>query len=326
MKNKAKAVLKVAAVQFEMKQDDKATNLKTMERYIARAAAEGADIVSFPEICLTGYNYLFECSKKKLEAIAEDVVKGPSVRKVQAMAKRHKIVVAFGLLEKAADGLFNTYVVVTPDRGTIFKHRKIHAFENSAISQGNQLEVFELFGWKMGVLICYDNNLPENPRVLCLKGAELIFAPHQTGAFDMSSRGMGRIPLELWRNRDRYPAAMQQAIEGPKGYQWIAKWLPSRPYDNNLFYVFANGVGIDGPEVRVGCSMILDPEGLILAETKKAGDAMVVASLSREACVRTIAGGHLKARRPSLYGKIVEPVKEVDTRSVRNELTGHKIK
>jgi predicted amidohydrolase len=85
-------------------------------------------------------------------------------------------------------------------------------------------------------------------------------------------------------------------------------------------------VGIDGPEVRVGCSMILDPEGLVLAETRRAGDDLIVASLSREARVRTVAGGHLKARRPSLYGKIVEPVKELDTRSVRNELTGHKIK
>jgi predicted amidohydrolase len=326
MKTTTKAVLKVAAVQFEMKQDDKAANLKTMERFVARAAEEGADIVSFPEMCLTGYNYLFECSARKLNAIAEDAARGRSVRNVHAMAKRHKIVVAFGLLERASDGLFNTYVVVTPQDGAIFKHRKIHAFENSAISQGNQLEVFELFGWKMGVLICYDNNLPENPRVLCLKGAEVIFAPHQTGAFDMASRGMGRIPLELWRNRHRDPAALQQAIEGPKGYQWIAKWLPSRPYDNNLFYVFSNGVGIDGPEVRVGCSMILDPEGIVLAETKRAGDDLVVATLSKSACVRTIAGGHLKARRPSLYAKIVEPVAERDTRSVRNELTGHKIK
>ena len=59
MKSKIRAILKVAAVQFEMKQDDKTANLKTMERFIARAAEEGADIVSFPEICLTVYNYLF---------------------------------------------------------------------------------------------------------------------------------------------------------------------------------------------------------------------------------------------------------------------------
>jgi hypothetical protein len=72
--------------------------------------------------------------------------------------------------------------------------------------------------------------------------------------------------------------------------------------------------------------MILDPEGIILAETRKAGDDLVVAFLSKSARQRTVASGHLKARRPSLYGKIVEPVEERDTRSVRNELTGHKIK
>ena len=319
--------IRVAAAQFEMRQEDKAANLATIESLIARAAAAGADIISLPEMCLTGYNFLFDSGPRKLRCIAEDTAHGPSVRRVQAMARRYKIVVMFGMLEKAEDGgLYNTYVVVTPREGRIFQHRKVHAFENSAIRQGSELEIFRLFGWTMGVLICYDNNLPENPRVLCLKGAELIFAPHQTGAFDMSSRGMGRIPLHLWRNRHRDPAALQQQIEGPKGYQWITKWLPSRPYDNNLFYVFANGVGIDGPEVRVGCSMILDPEGIILAETKKAGDDLVVASLSKSARQRTVAGGHLKARRPSLYAKIVEPITERDTRSVRNELTGHKIK
>jgi predicted amidohydrolase len=278
-------------------------------------------------MCLTGYDYLFECTPRKLRSVAEDTVRGPSVRRVHALARRHGVVVLFGLLERSATGdMYNAYVVVTPQSGPVFQHRKIHAFENSAIKQGDRLDVFDLFGWRMGVLICYDNNLPENPRVLCLKGAELIFAPHQTGAFDMTSRQMGRIPLEVWRNKDRDPAALQQEIDGPKGYQWIMKWLPARPYDNNLFYVFPNGVGIDGPEVRVGCSMILDPEGIVLSETRKPGDDMIVASLSKSARLHTVAGGHLKARRPSLYGKIAEPIEERDTRSVRNELTGHKIK
>lgn len=327
MTRKKRAIIHVAAVQFEMRQDDKPANLATMETFVARAAAAGADIVAFPEMCLSGYNYLFECSARKLRAIAEDTARGPSVRRVQALARRHGIVVMFGMLERAAGGdLFNTYVVVDPEQGAVFQHRKIHAFENSAIRQGECLEVFDLFGWRMGVLICYDNNLPENPRVLCLKGAEIIFAPHQTGAFDMASRGMGRIPLDVWRNRYADPAAIRQAIDGPKGYEWIMKWLPSRPYDNNLFYVFPNGVGIDGPEVRVGCSMILDPEGIVLAETRAAGADLVVAPLSRDARLRTVSSGHLKARRPSLYNKIVEPVEERDTRSIRNELTSHQIK
>lgn len=327
MTTRRKAILRVAAVQFEMRQDGKEANLATMERWIARAAAAGADLVAFPECCLSGYNHLFESSRRRLLAIAEDAVTGPSVRRVQAMARRHRIAVLFGLLEKTtAGGLYNTCVVVTGSDGTVFRHRKIHAFENSAILQGGEPEVFELFGWRMGVLICYDNNLVENPRVLCLKGAEVIFAPHQTGGFDMGSRGMGRIPLALWRNRERDPAALRQAILGPKGREWIHKWLPARAYDNNLFYVFANGVGIDGPEVRVGCSAIVDPEGIILAETTASGDDMVIASLAKRARLRTVASGHLKARRPSLYTKIVEPAIEVDTRLVRNELTGHQIR
>lgn len=323
----AKNPLQVAAVQFEMQEADKAANLAIMGHFVAQAAAQGADIVSFPEMCLLGYNHLSERTKRQLLALSEDAWHGPSVRTVRAMARKHGIVILFGLLERGeGDAMYNSYVVVTPDQGTIFVHRKVHAFENSAIRSGGQLDVFDLFGWRMGVLICYDSNLPENPRVLCLKGAELIFAPHQTGGFDMSSRGMGRIPLPLWRNRRRDPASLQQAIEGPRGKQWIMKWLPSRAYDNNLFYVFTNGIGIDGPEVRTGNSAILDPEGIVLASTDKAGDDMIVASLSKGARLRTVASGHLKARRPSLYGKIVEPAAERDTRACRNELTRHKIK
>lgn len=324
---KRRDAIRVAAVQFEMRTDDKEANLATMERWVARAAAAGADLVAFPEICLTGYNHLFACSRRRLLQIAEDAESGPAVRRVRAMARRHRIVVLFGLLERTArDELYNTYVVITGSGGTIFRHRKIHAFENSAIRQGSELAVFELFGWRMGVLICYDNNLVENPRVLCLKGAEVIFAPHQTGGFDMASRGMGRIPLALWRNRERDPAALRQAILGPKGRAWIHKWLPARAYDNNLFYVFANGVGIDGPEVRTGCSAIVDPEGIVLAETTASGDDMVIATLAASARLRTVASGHLKARRPSLYAAIVEPTAEIDTRLARNELTGHQIR
>lgn len=72
-------VLRVAAVQFAMRMDDKAANLAVMDDYIARAAAAGAVLVAFPEICLTGYNHLFDCSRRRLLAIGEDAATGPSV-------------------------------------------------------------------------------------------------------------------------------------------------------------------------------------------------------------------------------------------------------
>jgi predicted amidohydrolase len=318
--------LKVAAVQFEMAQNDKNRNLATMADFVAQAARKGADVVSFPELCTTGYHFLTGLDKPEILKIAEDTKNGPTVKFLTGKAREHNVFIVAGILEKGEnDACYNTAVVVGPE-GPIFQHRKVHAFENSAILEGRKLETFDLHGWKCGILICYDNNLPENTRVLALQGAELIFAPHQTGGFDIPKAGMGRIPLEFWRNRHRDPVPMKDAILGLKGRAWITKWLPSRAYDNNAYIIFANGVGIDGPEVRVGCSMILDPEGIIVAETNEAEDDLIIATLYKEKRINSLASSHMASRRPSLYGKVVEAVPEVDTRTLRNRVSNEKIK
>jgi 5-aminopentanamidase len=215
-------------------------------------------------------------------------------------------------------------VVIGPT-GPIFQHRKIHAFENSAIKEGRSLDTFQLHGWTCGILICYDNNIPENTRVLALQGAEIIFAPHQTGGFDIARAGMGRIPLDTWRNRHADPLPMKWAITGLKGREWLMKWLPSRAYDNNTYLVFTNGVGIDGPEVRVGCAMIIDPEGMVINETTEAEDAIIVSQLTKEKRIGSLPSAHIGSRRPSLYHKIVEPIPEIDTRLLRNSVSTEQI-
>lgn len=321
----SKDTLKIAAVQFEMAENDKKANLRTMARFIGEAHAKGADLIVFPELCTTGYHFLTGLDRKKLLGIAEKTDSGPTFRFFHGLAKKTKMAILFGMLERDEAGrMYNTFVVVTA-KGRVFQHRKVHAFENSAISQGDRLDVFQLHGWTMGALICYDNNLPENNRILALKGAEIIFAPHQTGGFDIERCGMGRIPLALWNNREKDPAPLRQAILGPKGREWLMKWVPSRSYDNNVYTIFANGVGIDGPEVRPGCSMIVDPEGIVIAETTEAADAMIVATASRAALKGTLAGSHVLARRPSLYGKISEPAPERSTREIRNSISREKI-
>ncbi len=319
----SKEALKIASVQFEMAENDKAANLEKMYHHIDEAHRKGVDVVAFPEMCTLGYHFLTQSSRDTILAIAEPV-DGPLFEAVHKKAKETGMYILYGILESGDDVAYNTYVVVGPE-GFIHSYRKVHAFENTYIAQGDSLTTFELCGWRCGILICYDNNLPENARVLALEGAEIIFAPHQTGGFDIEKAGMGRIPLDLWHNRHKNPQAMRQAILGPKGYQWITKWLPCRSYDNNLFYVFSNGVGIDGPEVRVGCNMIVDPEGVILAETTEAEDGMAVAVLPRSARKNTLAGSHVMARRPSLYAKITEPIEEIDTRNVRNLVSNENI-
>jgi predicted amidohydrolase len=277
----------------------------------------------FPEMCTLGYHFLTQSSKEEILDIAEPI-DGPIFQALHKKAQEANIVILYGMLELGEDVAYNTYVVVGPE-GLIHSYRKVHAFENTYIAQGDKLTTFEMYGWTCGILICYDNNLPENARVLALQGADMIFAPHQTGGFDIEKAGMGRIPLSLWEQREQNPQAMRQAILGPKGYQWITKWLPCRAYDNNLYYVFSNGVGIDGPEVRVGCNMIIDPEGIILSETTEAADDMIVAVLPKSGRQHTLAGSHVMARRPSLYSEITNPIEEIDTRNVRNLVSGETI-
>ena len=183
-----------------------------------------------------------------------------------------------------------------------------------------KLAVFELpNGTKAGILICYDCNLGENVRITALKGAEVLLAPHQTGGCDTPSpRCMGAIDIELWNNCEANPKAIEAEFKGPKGREWLLKWLPARAHDNGIYILFSNGVGLDDNEVRTGNAMILDPYGDLLAETWKAGDDMVVADLKAD--IRHMCTGvrWIRSRRPELYESLHTATgKEQDIRTVR---------
>jgi predicted amidohydrolase len=166
----------------------------------------------------------------------------------------------------------------------------------------------------LGVLICYDNLLPENSRLVALKGADILLAPHQTGGTDsLTSGGMKLIDPGLWENREQNPQAIENEFKGPSGRKWLLKWLPTRAWDNGYFLIFSNGVGLDNGEVRTGNAMIIDPNGEIIAETWKARDELVIADLDLEKLNSCNGRRKLRARRPELYSPLTVPTgKEVD--------------
>lgn len=89
---------------------------------------------------------------------------------------------------------------------------------------------------RVGVLICWDNNLVENVRATALLGAEVLMAPHQTGGtHSRSPHGMKPIPQALWQRRAEDPQAIEAAFRGEHGRGWLMRWLPSRAHDNGLF-------------------------------------------------------------------------------------------
>lgn len=311
--------IRAAAVQFEHAAGNKSANFEMIESFARQAAGKGVQLLAFPECCITGYWFLRNLDRGQLQALAEPVPGGPSTRRLLELARIHQMIIGAGLIEAADDTLYNTYVIAMPD-GQVRRHRKIQAFESEHISSGNQYTVFDTpLGVRVGVLICYDNNIIENVRMTALAGAQVLFAPHQTGGCNSASpHGMKPIDPALWRKRASNPDAIRAELLGPKGKGWLMRWLPSRAHDNGLFVLFANGVGIDDDEVRTGNAMILDPYGRTLAENNDPADAMVTADLDIALIPQSTGRRWMRARRPELYGPLAVPTgQELDTRKVR---------
>lgn len=297
--------LVISTAQFENKSGDKRYNLSIIERLSVKAAQQGADAVAFHECSITGYTFARHLSKTQMLDISEEIPTGPSIQKLTDIALKNNIVILAGLFEKDEhDNLFKAYVCVD-ENGVRAKFRKLHPFINPFLTPGDQYCVFDLHGWKCGILICYDNNIIENVRATRLLGANIIFMPHVTMCTPSPRPGAGFVDPELWKNRERDPTSLRIEFDGMKGRDWLMKWLPARSYDNAIYTVFSNPIGMDDDQLKNGCSMIIDPFGDIIAECRTLGDDVVTAAVTSEKL--TQAGGYryIKARRPELYKKII---------------------
>jgi predicted amidohydrolase len=297
--------LYISTAQFENKSGDKAYNLSIIDKLSARAAQQGADVIAFHECSITGYTFARHLSKEQMLDLAEEVPDGPSVNKLIEISAKNKITILAGLFEKDSQGnLFKPYVCVDKD-GVRAKFRKLHPFINPHLTPGSEYCVFDLHGWKCGILICYDNNIIENVRATRLLGAQIIFMPHVTMCTPSTRPGAGFVDPGLWKNRERDPTSLRLEFDGMKGRDWLMKWLPARSYDNAIYTVFSNPIGMDDDQLKNGSSMIIDPFGDVIAECRTLGDDFVTAALTPEKL--TQAGGYryLKARRPNLYKNII---------------------
>jgi predicted amidohydrolase len=299
----------IAAAQFEYRNGDKPYNLSRIRELAKQAAGQGAQVVSFHECCISGYTFVQSFSREQLWQLAEPVPDGPSTRELVAIAREYRVAVLAGLFEREGEAIHNTYVCVT-EQGLVARHCKLHTFVSRHLTPGSEYTVFDLAGCKCGILICYDNNLAENVRITALMGAEIVFMPHVTGCLPSNMPGRGVVDRKLWNNRERDPVPLRLEFDGPKGRGWLLRWLPTRAWENGVYAVFTNAVGIDEQEVRPGNSMILDPFGEVLAECRTLGDGFVVGVCTAEKLAASSGRRYLRARRPDLYGKLVEPSAE----------------
>lgn len=171
-----------------------------------QAAREGAEIVCFPECCITGYWFLRNLNREAFAALAEPVCSGPSSRFLMELAKKHGMTIGAGLVERGDDGCFyNTFVVAMPN-GEFRRHRKLHTFVSEFLSDGNEYTVFDTpQGCRVGVLID-----PAAVEVVLAPGVD--HQPPHRRQFVGAEHGLGRLA-------ERRPGSLKllglHAIEEP---------------------------------------------------------------------------------------------------------------
>jgi N-carbamoylputrescine amidase len=270
--------------------------LRTIDAWCEQVAAEGVELVLFPELVIHGH-----CTPSTWE-LAEPVPDGPSVRRLIDIAARRRLVICAGLSEKERDIVFNTQVLVGPN-GYIGKQRKLHLSRDEVFyyKGGREIPVFDVGPCKVGIVICYDNQFPEVARVLALRGAEVILMPH-AGRF------------KLWDDTPESEAAARRY-----SHDFLEKYA-LRARENACFAILADQVGRAGyvdlwprdsenQPHHAGAALIWGPDGELIASTQRerVREEMLVATfdaalIARE---RALANYMLRTRRPELFEELV---------------------
>lgn len=255
-------------------------NLDHMEGYAARAAWEGAEIVCFPELSVTGYT-LEEpeglCPKGGFERGVDRVIR---------MAEELGITLLAGIIEPAGEGKPYISQVVAGPTGRIGTYRKTHLSpsEKRGYRPGDRLGSFCVEGRAFGIELCYESHFPEITTVLALSGVQILFLPHA------SPRGTAQEKLESW-----------------------LRHLTARAFDNAVFIAACNQVG-NGPAGLdfPGVSVILGPDGRVLDAYVGGREHLLVATLdlgALDAIRKHRMKFFLPHRRPDLYGPVSAPDK-----------------
>lgn len=168
-----KHFVKIALGQFKVNQGDTQANLEKMLEMTDVAAAEGADLIVFPELAYTGY-FL---DSYTLQQLAEPV-DGPFVQQMRkkAMEKRIHIIAGYAEAGSIKGKLYNSCIFIDDEGQVIENMRKVYAWgqEKLKFCEGKRFPVVKTKLGNIGMLICYDVEYPEPSRIEALKGADII--------------------------------------------------------------------------------------------------------------------------------------------------------
>lgn len=260
--------MRVTASQINCIPGDVEINLRSMLEAIDRAARNGSDIITLPEMSDTGYDM------NLIKICAQTWDEGPLLA-LQEKAYKRKINIIAGISEKEEEKIFNTIVCLGRTGEILAKYRKTHLItaepmvEHHTITPGDDLINVEIDGCNIGLMTCYDIRFPEIARLLTLRGAQILFLP---SAFPL-------VRLKHW-----------QVLTA------------ARAIENQVFLVAPNRIGTDAGVSFCGTTTIYDPYGAVLASSSEVHVTDVTADL--DITMLSTVRQQIKVyqdRRPELY-------------------------
>jgi len=286
----------VALVQ-EAVTDDLPRNVERAVQRIREAAAAGAQIVCLQEL----FNSPYFCKSQKHERFdLAEPVPGPTVERMQALAKELALVIIVPIFERQAAGVYrNSAAVIDADGSLLGVYHKMHIPDDPLFNEkfyftpgeagpdGSGFRVWKTRYASIGVLICWDQWYPEAARITSLLGAQIIFYPTAIGWHPSEKAEHGEAQVEAWRTAQRAHA--------------IA---------NGVFVASPNRVGhedepgTDGLEF-FGHSFVSDPFGRVIAEAGT--DPSLLVARCDPALIETTRRNwpFLRDRRIDAYGQIL---------------------
>ena len=286
-----------------------------MVRLMERAHARGVQLVVFPELALTTFfprHYLENRAEADLwfEAAMPSAATAPLFE----AARRFGIGFHLGYAELTPEGRhFNTAVLVSPAGEVLLRYRKVHLpghaeHDPARTVQHLEKRYFEVGdlgfpvtrapmgsveGVNMGMMICNDRRWPEAWRVLGLQSVELVMLGYNTPSTNQSARGFEAPHLRVFHSHLS---------------------IQSGTYQNSCFAIATAKAGVEDGCELFGNSIIVNPQGQIMAEAVTWGDELVTADLDLDQCAlgRSTIFNFAAHRRPEAYGRIVDQVGAVE--------------
>lgn len=281
--------LTVAALQCPLNAADPADNIGLVEHWVERAAAQGAQVILPPELFAGPYFCQQEVEARF--ALAHPLADDPSVAAMRRLARRLKVAIPTSFFEREGPHFYNTLAMIDPAGEVMGIYRKSHIPDGPGYEEkfyfrpGNTgFKVWDVFGARIGVGVCWDQWYPECARAMALMGAELLFYPTAIGT---EPQDAALETSRMWR----------RAMQG-------------HAVSNCMPVIAANRIGIEeNGQSFYGHSFIANEWGDLIAGYGADETGVLVANCDlAQARLHRASMGFFRDRRPQLYERLIEDI------------------